>query len=267
MDYRYFRKDLKRLFIQKNGLILLLYSIGITLLHFLTFNRTNYMYEPSVFARMMGVDYTSYGTEIYFLTLPLIVSFYGAGLYREDLKWNLILKQEVRWGRKNYYKQQWITAFISGGLAGTFTYFFHAIFLFLIYPMCLPDVLQDQISMNSGLIYYLYTNHPLLILILLMSIIFVLSGIFSCMGLAASYWISARYFEFLFPFLSSYLLVNVFAVLGVWWIDYKYLLYIFDLTLSSSAELTQLLLFWLAIFLLSFLSFYLKYKGSLRDVN
>ncbi len=233
-DINMILNQLKRLFKHQNFLILLIYSLGLTFLQYQTFNRYQYPSDSSVFIRLIGFDYTGYGTVIFIFTFPIIVTLFGAALYQEDVNRKIILNQQVRSGRKRYYVSQYLSCFIGGAIAGVLPYLIHSLTFFMIYPMVVPDPLTSQIYYEYGAIYQLYFNDPWLLWVGYLVIVFLLSGVLACLGLAISYFLSVRYLEYLMPFVILFILTLFFQLFSFFELSP-----FFYLDLSNASSITQ----------------------------
>ena len=263
-----FKGNMKRLFLQRNGLILLAYILVISAIQFYTYNRPNYYTEPSVFPRLLCFDSTGYGTEVYAMTLPIMVAFFGAGLYREDVNRAMILNQEVRFGRKAYYYQQYFTAFIGGGLAGISPFIVSSTIFFMVYPMTLPDPIVTQLNtISPGILYSLYSLHPFVLWLLFGLGIFLISGILTCLSLTASYFIAYKYFEYFFSFVVIYLTPFVFGIIGIIHLGLIPMMLLSHLSSLNEIEWIQTITFWLVLELISGILFLWKLSNRNSGVD
>ena len=266
MSVTLFKENMKRMFLQRNGLILLAYILVISAIQFYTYNRPNYLFEPSAFVRLLCFDFTGYGTEVYAITLPIMVAFFGAGLYREDVRRSIILNQTVRFGRKSYYYQQFLTAFIGGGIAGVSPYLVSSLLFFMLHPMTLPDPIVTQLlSLSPGWMYTLYSLHPFTLWLLLSLWIFLISGILTCLGLVISYFISYKYFEYFFAFAVMFLTPLVFGVFGIDYLDIIAMMLLSNLSRLDGPLWMQTLAYWIVIVLVIGILFH--WKVSDRNIG
>lgn len=238
------KQNLKRTFSGRRGWFLIGLSVVLTVIQLMTFNRTNYLYDPSLYLRIFPLDRTGYGVDLYSFLFPLIAAFYGGSFYAQDRQWNLQAFILGRMSRGSYYKRLYQSAFLAGGLAGIAPLGVHWGLFALGYPLRTVDTIQSQINIvpetPEGFLFWL--NHPLLTMGLFALVVFLAGGAWALAALAVSYWVETPYFETLAPLLLAVFGMLLTELLG--WPDLSPL----NLTrLSSLLEMNLRALLFLAL--------------------
>ncbi len=267
MNHNLFKNNIKRTLYSCNTLFLIVYSLALTTIQYITFNQFNYNYEPCVFFRMIGFDMTGYGTSMYIYSLPLLAALFGSGIFVNDKKINFHPAILGRIGHKEYYNTQLFQSFVLGGSAVIIPYLFHSLIFFMLYPMTNPDILQSYIGFGTKQIWLLQLlfYHPLLLWFLYVVFLFLVGGLLAQIGLVMSYRIKTKYFEILAPFLVVYALFLVANIINKGAINPISYLTLRELTHFTINQVMVNLVIWLGLVSIIFVIWHKQTRGEYSD--
>lgn len=147
----------------------------------------------------IGMDTTKAFSRTYFFLMPVIATLPYATSLASDRKSKFIYSVISRSSKLNYFTSKFIASFLAGGLLYVVPLLLHFLILSLIFPGY-PYYFGDFLVPN-GSFYELIYSHPTLYILVMCFINFFYAGLFSTLGLAASFFTNRILISFMTPFL------------------------------------------------------------------
>lgn len=174
-------------------------------------NGYGWWFESGILEGWLGTEIFSPYNQLFFLVLPILaVMPYGTSFYSE---WNLGYANQLitRCGRKDYLQAKFVATFTSGGCIVAMPLFFNLVTAACFFPIIGSDPLALQSPVTNGDMWSgLFYEQPVLYALFYIGVDFLYGGIFSCLAMVSSMWISNRFGALIFP-----LIVNCTCYYGV----------------------------------------------------
>ena len=179
-------------------------------------NLDNYLlgkgeYPVSVFNKWIGGEGISLQSALYNMLLPcLAILPYGDSLFC-DKKSGYIKNILIKTSKKKFFLSKMISAFLSGAVACTVPLLLNLV----LSAACLPSIIPESSSMTfplfeRSMFSNLFYKYPYRYIFIYLTIIFVFSGLFSCLALGLSYYVEKKYEIYIIP-LIVYMLIDFVA--------------------------------------------------------
>lgn len=159
-------------------------------------------YPHSVFNKWLGGELSSLQSFLYFLLLPVIAVLPFGTSYHLEEKSGTIKNILIRCKRSQYYLSKYIAVFLSGGATVVLPLLVNLGLTSATLPALLPQCMTGTFPIFSNAMWSeIYYTRPWLYLLLYLILIFIFSGLFSCMALAFSHFLRNGFVIMISPFL------------------------------------------------------------------
>lgn len=166
---------------------------------------------------------------IFFLILPILACLPFGTSYFDDRDSGFIKNIYMRTDRKKYLMAKYISAFFSGGIAVIIPLLLNLICSLVMLPNLLPISTMGQNGITPLMLFYkLFFSYPMIYTILFLFIDFLMAGIWSCVGLAASFLSDYKIIVLIFPFFVQLIfhvictILNQIGYSSVYWMQPGY---------------------------------------------
>ena len=128
-----------------------------------------------------------------------------------DKKSGYIKNILIKTSKKKFFLSKMISAFLSGAVACTVPLLLNLV----LSAACLPSIIPESSSMTfplfeRSMFSNLFYKYPYRYIFIYLTIIFVFSGLFSCLALGLSYYVEKKYEIYIIP-LIVYMLIDFVA--------------------------------------------------------
>lgn len=170
------------------------------------------LYPHSVFDKWIGGEGHSLQPMLFYLLFPLIAVLPFADSYFSDVQTGYMKNICTRTEKKNYCIAKYCATFISAGFVIVFP-----LVLNLILTACiLPSVPPDPVAGTYGIWEFttmgsIFLRFPYLYVLIYLLIDFIFGGLFACLSLVASFFVSNKFIVLLVPFVSYLFMYAVFG--------------------------------------------------------
>lgn len=169
-----------------------------------TDNGYGWWFESGILEGWLGTEIFSPFNQLFFLILPLLaVMPYGISFYRE-MNSGYAGQIITRCGRKKYLRAKFTAVFVSGGCAAAAPLLFNLVTAACFFPAIGSDSLALQSSVANGDMWSgLFYEQPVLYALFYTGIDFLYGGIFACIALVCSIWVSNWFGAVIFPLIVN----------------------------------------------------------------
>ena len=170
-------------------------------------------YPPSLFVTALGMERISVAGSVFFYMLPILAVIPFADSFFTDLKSGYIKNVFTRTSKSNYYTAKYIAVFLSAAAAVSIPMLLN----FFLTAACKPMVIPEP---NTGLFHHgnimwgkIYFSRPALYYFLYILLDASFAGIFACLAITLSFFLSNRFLVIVSPFII-YIFVHAAAFLA-----------------------------------------------------
>ena len=152
---------------------------------------------------------------LFFLILPLLACMPFGASYFEDYNSGFIKNIYMRVSKKEYLLVKYVVTFLLAGIAVIFPIVVNLICTMMLLPNLVPTATYVQNQVNPLVEFYtLFFSHPIGYTLIYFFFIFLMAGIFACIGLVASFWTDYKIIVLISPFLIQLIVHVVCTIIG-----------------------------------------------------
>lgn len=157
------------------------------------------------------------GSGLYLLILPFIAALLGGSIFASERYSGRLRALYVRDAHKRVIHTSVLSGFLLGGIGGVLPLVIDIIICAALnpsldfvngYAVHANGFVEDRFVLiaSDSWIYPLYEFNQIVFIIVMVLLVFVLSGLFATLAIASSYFIHRRHIELLIPFVVSFVL-------------------------------------------------------------
>ena len=152
---------------------------------------------------------------LFFLILPLIACMPFVTSYFDDYNSGFLKNIYTRISKKEYLLVKYVVTFLTAGIAVIFPLSVNLICSMMMLPNLVPTATYIHNQVNPLVEFYtLFYSHPIWYTLIYFLFIFLMAGIFACIGLVASFWTDYKIIVLISPFLIQLILHVVCTIIG-----------------------------------------------------
>lgn len=165
------------------------------------FGELGELYPFPWISRWIGGDAVSIISVLFFMGIPVLAAIPYGNSIAVDHTNGYIKNLYIRGEKKSYYISKAISSFLTGGLVICIPLLINIGLCIATMPHIKPAVEGASVSIYYGNMWsVLYYEHPYLYVLGYLLIIFVYSGLLSCLATGVSAYFHNRFFSLVFPF-------------------------------------------------------------------
>ncbi|MED2185968.1 hypothetical protein [Bacillus wiedmannii] len=152
----------------------------------------------------IGFDGIKIGA-VWYLLIPILASLPYSDSYFIDKQTNYISTMYSKINRFQYMLSKYIVTFVTGGIVVTLPFIINFLYLVIFLPNTLPENQYMGPVQSEDPFAFLFYLNPIIFVIMYLLFIFTLSGLYACISLAFSKFLSNRFIVLLSAFILYFI--------------------------------------------------------------